>query len=339
MRYHIMESQDIRKNLATEEYLMDHYTENEPLLLLYIQTPCVIIGRNQNVYEEINQTYVHKEKITITRRTSGGGAVYDDLGNLSFSFVTNKHHTDFGEYKTATTPIVKALKSMGAENVEASGRNDLYIDGMKFSGNAMYTKKDRLYSHGTLMYDVDLSVLEKILTVSKEKIESKATKSVRKSVTNIKSFLKPEFQFATTEEFRDALLKEIYHVKDLVEIADKKVYLTPADQQRITKRVIDRYGNNEWIYGETPVYTLSRRTRIPSDGILDIRLTTNKGKITDIRFFGDFFGQKNIRELEQYFIGQPFLYDSVKASLAGVVVPEYITHFSNESLLTLLFGE
>lgn len=339
MRYHIMESRDIRKNLATEEYLMNHYAGNEPLLLLYIQEPCVIIGRNQNVYEEINQTYVQQKKITITRRTSGGGTVYDDLGNLSFSFVTKKDQTVFGEYKTVTSPIVQALKNMGATTVEASGRNDLYVDGMKFSGNAMYTKKNRLYSHGTLMYDVDLSVLDKILTVSKEKIESKATKSVRKSVTNIKPYLSPEFQYVQTEDFRDALLKELYHVTDLAEIEDKKLVLTSADKQKISELVNDRYGNDEWIYGETPVFTLTRRTRIPSIGIIDIRLATKKGKITDIRFFGDFFGQKNIRELEESLKGQPFLYESLKTKLNEVNISEYITHFSMEGLLDLLFGE
>lgn len=85
-----MESLDIRRNLATEEYLMNNFDSDEPLFLLYIQKPCVIIGRNQNSYEEIDLKYLREKNVTLTRRTSGGGAVYDDLGNLSFSFVTAK---------------------------------------------------------------------------------------------------------------------------------------------------------------------------------------------------------------------------------------------------------
>lgn len=149
-----MKSDDIRMNLATEEYLMNNVDISEPCLLLYIQKPCVIIGRNQNAYEEINFDYLRHNDIVLTRRTSGGGAVYDDLGNMSFSFVTKKDVTHFGDYHGATQPILKALQKMGAKEVEVRGRNDLFVEGKKFSGNAMYTKNDRSYSHGTLMFDV-----------------------------------------------------------------------------------------------------------------------------------------------------------------------------------------
>jgi lipoate-protein ligase A len=193
MRYHIMESQDIRRNLATEEYLMNHFTSEDSLFLLYIQKPSVIIGRNQNVYEETNLNYLRENKVTLTRRKSGDGAVYDDLFNLSFSFVGPKNSMKFGEYESIVSPILQALKNMGPKNAKVGGRNDLYVDEMKFSGNTLYTKKNRVYSHGTLMYDVDLTVLEKILTVSKGKIESKVTPSVSEAITNIKLFLKRAF--------------------------------------------------------------------------------------------------------------------------------------------------
>ena len=99
----------------------------------------------------------------------------------------------------------------------------------------------------------------------------------------------------------------------------------------------DRYGNDEWIYGETPVFTLTRRTRIPSIGIIDIRLAT-KRKNHGYTLFGDFW-TKNIRELEESLKGQPFLYESLKTKLNEVNISEYITHFSTEGLLDLLFGE
>lgn len=337
MRYHIMESQDIRRNLATEEYLMNHFTSEDSLFLLYIQKPSVIIGRNQNVYEEIDLNYLRENKVTLTRRISGGGAVYDDLGNLSFSFVGPKTSIKFGEYESIVSPILQALKNMGAKNAKAGGRNDLYVNGMKFSGNAMYTKKNRVYSHGTLMYAVDLTILEKILTVSKEKIESKATPSVRKAVTNIKPFLKPAFQFEKIKDFRDALICEVYHVNELKEIKEKRLDLTREDEAKIDQIVRERYANNDWIYGETPKFTLSRRTRIPNVGIVDVRLSTTKGKISAIRFYGDYFGQKDISYLEKNLLNQPFIYEAIKEVLRDINVSDYIFRFSNKDLLSLLF--
>lgn len=143
MYYVIMPSQDIRRNLATEQYLLNQRTFDEPLVLFYIQKPCVIVGRNQNVRAEVDLKYAKEHQVIITRRLSGGGAVYDDLGNLSFSFVVNADHASFGNFKLFTQPIIEALHEMGATGAEVSGRNDLMIDGKKFSGNAMYTKNKK----------------------------------------------------------------------------------------------------------------------------------------------------------------------------------------------------
>lgn len=336
MRYYVMPSNDIRDNLATEEYLMDTADVSEPLLLLYIQKPCIIIGRNQNAYEEIDLNYLRENQIVLTRRVSGGGAVYDDLGNISFSFVTKKGDTTFGDYRGVTTPILKALRSMGAEQASAGGRNDLYLGDKKFSGNAMYTKKGRTYSHGTLMYDVDLSVLGKVLTVSKEKIASKATPSVPKNVANVKPYLAPEFQKSSIEEFRDELLCHVYQVDSLQEIADKKLELTNKDRQGIQELVDKRYANDDWVYGEAPNFEFNQRTRISDVGIVDVHLSTEKGKISAIQFFGDFFGAKDITELESLLVGTTYKYETIKETLDKVDISEYIFNFSNQALLELL---
>lgn len=338
MRYYIMESDDIRWNLATEEHLMNTADVTEPLLLLYIQKPCVIIGRNQNAYEEIDFNYLREHDITLTRRISGGGAVYDDLGNMSFSFVTKKDDTTFGDYRGVTTPILHALQAMGATHATVGGRNDLYIDSMKFSGNAMYTRHGRTYSHGTLMYDVDLSVLDKILTVSKEKIASKATKSVRKSVTNVKPFLDEQYQQLTTAEFRDALLCHIYDVSSVAAIQAQQFVLSDDDKVAIQKLFEERYANDEWIYGEAPKFEFNRRTRIPGVGIVDIHLSTEKGRISAIQFFGDYFGTKDTTDLEQLLLGTVFKYEELAKTLASVEVAEYILNFTNDDLLQLLVG-
>lgn len=335
MRYFIMESHDIRKNLATEEYLMQTANIDEPLLLLYIQKPCVIIGRNQNAYEEIDLDYLRAHHIIITRRTSGGGAVYDDLGNLSFSFVMKKNDAAFGDYESVVSPILKVLHQMGAQQATLGGRNDLYLDGKKFSGNAMYTKKGRTYSHGTLMYDVDLSVLDQILTVSKEKIASKATPSVRKNVANLKPYLAPEYQ-TSTEEFRDNLLRVLYNVKDLTAIKEKRLALTKKDHAAIDRLFHERYANPDWIYGEAPRFQLHNRTRLPQVGIVDLHLNVAHGKITNLRLLGDFFGQQDVSGLAAALIGAPYEYTALENVLKNLKISDFILNLSNQEFLDLL---
>lgn len=338
MKYHVMGSNDIRINLATEEYLMNNVDVTEPTFLLYIQNPCVIIGRNQNAYEEVDYHYLREHEITLTRRISGGGAVYDDLGNVSFSFVMNKADTTFGKYQEVAGPILKALHNMGAKDAEAGGRNDLYINGRKFSGNAMYSKNGRTYSHGTLMYDVDLAEMTKVLTVSQEKFTTKATKSVRKAVTNVKPYLAPDYQFATTEEFRDELIRQVYGVTDLAAIADKRIDLTTADQQAIEKLVAEKYANDQWIFGEAPDYQFSKRRRIPKVGIIDIRLDVEEGKIRSMQILGDYFGVKDSSELAESLIGRDYLYDEIAEALADVDLSEYFLNLNQADFLDILFG-
>lgn len=160
MRYVSMTSHNIGMNLATEQYLMNNKDfGKEPLVLFYYEEPCIIVGRNQNTLEEINHDYVKEHNIRVTRRLSGGGAVYQDLGNLCFSFVVPSDSEEFGDFKSFTQPIVNVLHQMGATSAEVSGRNDILVDGKKFSGNAMYSRNGKTFSHGTLMLDVDLSVV------------------------------------------------------------------------------------------------------------------------------------------------------------------------------------
>lgn len=333
-----MESNDIRMNLATEEYLMNHADVNEPLFLVYIQSPCVIIGRNQNSYEELDLNYLRENHITLTRRISGGGAVFDDLGNMSFSFVKKRDEVQFGDYQNVTEPILVALHKMGATQAQSGGRNDLYIDGLKFSGNAMYSKNNRTYSHGTLMYDVDLSVLDRILTVSKEKIASKATPSVKKNVTNVKGYLKPEFQFERTEDFRNQLLCELYGVKSLAEIKDKELVLTQADREAIQKLFDEKYANDAWIFGEAPAFEYNKRTRIASVGIVDVKLNVVHGKISAAKIFGDFFGQQPVEQLSDFLVGKEYRFEAIEKELKQIKVSEYIHNLTNEDFLALLFS-
>ncbi|MBL1224905.1 lipoate--protein ligase [Enterococcus sp. BWR-S5] len=338
MYYVLLESRDIRENLAAEQYLLNQLDFDEPLVLFYIQKPCVIIGRNQNALAEIDMTYAQQKHITITRRQSGGGAVYDDLGNVSFSFVMEAANKSFGDFKTLTQPILTALHRMGATEAKMNGRNDLFIDDKKFSGNAMYKKGKKMYMHGTLMFDVDLVEMTNVLNVSKIKIESKGTKSVRSHVTNLKPYLDSAYQTLTIEEFRNQLLLQLFEAADLKEIEGKRYELTEADQKEIQRLVRDVYGNPQWIYGEAPKFTIHREKKF-AGGLVEIGLSIEKGKITALKIYGDYFNQKDTEEFEALLIGLDYTQQSLENAIAAIEFHEYFTNISEEEFIRLMMDK
>ena len=199
---------DARINLAIEEHLLRNYMIDEEILLFYINGPSIIIGRNQNTIEEINQQYVEEHNIHVVRRLSGGGAVYHDLGNLNFSFISNSGHENIQNFKKFTAPVVKVLNEMGVP-AELGGRNDILVEGRKVSGNAQYISGNRMVSHGTLLFNSDLSVVSESLNVKANKIESKGIKSIRSRVANISEFMPEQMDiFTFREKVKNGILAE-----------------------------------------------------------------------------------------------------------------------------------
>ena len=182
-------SNDAYYNMALDEYVANHLNPDNDYFYFYQNTPTVVIGRNQNTIEEVNLDYVKKHGITVVRRMSGGGAVYHDLGNINFSFVVNYSQEDFNSMERFARAIIKALEKLGLK-AEFTGRNDITLDGKKFSGNAQYVTKKRILHHGTLLFDSDLTVLTKALNVKAEKISSKGIKSVKSQSHKCKGLFK-----------------------------------------------------------------------------------------------------------------------------------------------------
>ena len=336
MKYLVTDSRDIRYNLALETYLMEHANLNEPILYFYINSPCIILGRYQDAYEEINQDYVEQNNIIVTRRTSGGGAVYDDLGNVSFSFITKDDGDSIGNFRKFTDPVISALHKLGATEAGMTGRNDLQINGKKFSGNAMKTEKGRMFSHGTLMYDVDLNVIGNALNVPADKIASKGIKSVHSRVTNLKPFFKPDFQNLTIEEFRDTLAKTILNVDDL---KDAKKYELDSD----TKHAVEElnrsvFSNWDWIYGQSPKAAIQHRQHF-TQGTVDFRLTIKDGRIADLTTYGDFFGQKPIEDFEKQLIGIRYERNDVQKALSQINLSDYFGKIPEKDILDLLLRQ
>lgn len=320
---------DPRINLAIEEYALNNLNVDEGLLLFYINQPSIIIGRNQNTVEEINTDYVDEKGIIVVRRLSGGGAVYHDLGNLNFSFLTKDEGDNFQNFKKFTQPVVDALKNMGIDS-ELSGRNDILANGRKISGNAMFSKNGRMFSHGTLMFDANIDEVVNALRPKKEKIESKGIKSVRSRVTNVKDML--EDKSMTVEDFRLEILKSIFGGLDNVKYYD----LTDEDWANIHKLSEERYQQWDWNYGKSPKFNIQRSKKFAS-GFIDLRLTVNKGIMENVHIFGDFFGIGEMSDIETVLTGKRYEKETIIEALKDIDVPRYFGGTSLNDFVNLLY--
>ncbi|MDO4264563.1 MAG: lipoate--protein ligase, partial [Deinococcus sp.] len=320
---------------ALETYLVRNRLVDGPLLLFYINDPCVIVGRNQNTTQEIDREYVERRSVQVVRRLSGGGAVYQDRGNLCYCFIKDDDGSfrDFGSF---TGPVVEALRRMGAGEAALRGRNDLVIGDQKISGNAMYVAGGRMTAHGTLLYDVNLDHVAAALRPPKEKIESKGIKSVRARVTNIRPHLAPAFQGLSTGEFRDEILRQL--AEQLAQQGGEQVteyHLTERDWQEIEKIRQEYFLNWDWNFGRSPDFSLERRCKFPS-GLIDVRLNVEKKHIAAIRIYGDFFALDDVSELERALTGVPYRPEDIAAALEPFDLSRYFGAVERDEFVRLV---
>lgn len=320
---------DPRINLAIEEYLLNTMdVEKDSFLLFYINEPSIIVGRNQNSAEEINTDYVDSNGIHVVRRLSGGGAVYHDLGNLNYSFITTDDGNSFRNFQKFTEPVVAALQKLGV-NAELSGRNDLLVEGRKISGNAQFSTRGRMYSHGTLMFDTEVEAVVSALNVSKEKIESKGIKSIRSRVANISEFLKEPM---TVTEFRSAILNSLFEGEENVKYWE----LTEEDWDNIRALSKKRYGNWDWNYGKSPKFNVKHSHRFPVGGI-DVRLQVEGGLVKEVNIYGDFFGVGDVAEIEKAITGVKYERASLDEAIREFDIPTYLGGITKDEFLKLIY--
>lgn len=319
---------DPRINLAIEEYALKNLDINETYLLFYINEPSIIIGKNQNTIEEINTEYVENNGIHVVRRLSGGGAVYHDLGNLNFSFITKDDGDSFHNFRKFTEPVVNALRKTGV-NAELSGRNDLLAEGRKISGNAQFSTRGRMFSHGTLLFDSEIESVVSALNVKKDKIESKGIKSIRSRVANISEFLSNK---VTIEEFRSLLLKNIFEGLDEI----PEYVLTEKDWENIHELSKERYQNWDWNYGKSPKFNLQHSHRFPV-GQIDVRFEVNKGIIDQCKIYGDFFGVGDVSVIEDKLTGIKYEKSQIVSAMEDVDIKHYFGNISKEDFINLIY--
>ena len=319
---------DPRFNLALEQFVFDSLDRDADYLLLWQNDNSIIIGKNQNTSEEINASFVKAHNISVVRRLSGGGAVYHDLGNLNFTFITDANKNDVNNFSYFCEPIQNALVSFGVP-VVFSGRNDMTVEGKKISGNAQYIKNGRIMHHGTLLYDSNLDMLSSALNVIDDKIESKGIKSVKSRVANIRPFMKNDMPM---KDFWSAL-KE--HLSALLKT--ENYFLSDTDQTEIEKLKDNVYSQWSWNYGASPPYNVKKTRRIENCGKIEILLDVEKeGVIKNICFFGDFFGTNDIEELAAMLKGRRLEYKELSSILKKIEINSYFHNIDTETFLSLL---
>lgn len=299
---------DPHTNLAIEEYALRHLNPSYTYLLFYVNEPSIIIGRNQNTLEEINHRYVKERGIHVVRRLSGGGAVYHDAGNLNFSFITDYRQDRLHNFELFTRPVAGVLQSMGV-NAELQGRNDIVVDGRKISGNAQFSTTRRMFSHGTLLLNSDLSEVTRALNPKPTKIESKGHKSVRSRVANIAEYAEQEVDVAT---FQRRILEGIFSEHDI-----PTYRLTPRDWQAVHRIRDTRYGLWDWNIGSAPNFNYQNSRRFPF-GEVDIRLDISRGYIREAGIFGDFLKGASTDHITSTLVGAPYDPEALQLRLATV---------------------
>lgn len=299
-------------NHALEEYILTH--TQEEVFILWINRPSILIGRNQNTYSEINRAYVQEHHIDVVRRLSGGGTVFCDLGNINFTFITNKSGEDTGFIRFAQ-PVINALRALDIP-AEFSGRNDILIDGKKISGNAQYHYKDRLLHHGTLLYSGNITSLQAALITKPLKYKDKSVKSVASRVTNIKAYMKDTMEVLDFKHYLQTYVMQESKIQNIYQLSDVELLEVKKIQQ-------ERFETELWNYGKTPDFTYENAVKFAS-GLVEYHVNIQKGKIQDVRITGDFFGELPMGELETKLTQCPYQRAAIESALDTIDFTRYI---------------
>lgn len=320
---------DPHLNLALEEYALRNFNHGQDYLLFYINKPSIIIGRHQNTLEEINHEYVEENDIKVVRRISGGGAVYHDFGNLSFSFITNYDRESLNNFRKFTKPVIKVLNKMGVP-AELKGRNDIVVGDKKVSGNAQFSTVKRMFSHGTLLLDSNMGEVFNALNVKMSKIKSKGHKSAKSRVANISEFLDEKMDIDT---FRSKVLEGLYEDRDDFET----YHLTDEEWEAVHKLKEEKYDQWDWNYGKSPKFNIQREKRFEV-GEIDLRIFVEKGKIKDFTIYGDFFGRKPVADIEDKLKGLRYREDDIRGVLDAMDLTPYFGDIDKEAFIKLVYG-
>ena len=307
--------------LAMEEFVARHLNEAECFFMWQVN-PTVIFGRNQLIENEVNLDYCRTNHIETYRRKSGGGCVYADWSNIMFSYITQDINVRF-TFDKYLRMVAHVLRKLGV-NAEASGRNDIHINGKKVSGNAFYHVPGKSIVHGTMLFNTDLESLVRAITPSNEKLISKGVESVRQHVTNLSEYLSIDI-----EEFKTFVRQQM---------CDEMITLT-SSQVRSIEEIEKEYVSDSFIYGNNPHYTLIKRGRTVSAGELEIRMELKNGVIKRLNVMGDYFLVGDLdKELIARLYDVPYEETAIRSALKGVRLEDIILYLSEDEWIQVMFS-
>ena len=313
-------------NLAFEEYVQTHRRSGN-YLILWQNANAVIIGRNQNAEEEINAAFVKAHDIKVIRRNTGGGAVYHDMGNLNYSFITDAGDIAQRSAQLFTDPVVGALKALGMD-AEASGRNDILISGRKVSGTAQHIIQGRILHHGTLLFESNPEMIAGALNPDPTKFQSKSIKSVRSRVGNIRSFLPSDMPMQAFWDY----LKTALSADGILPTS-----LTSEELKEIEKLKQEKYDTWDWNFGRSPKFQRKAKNRY-AGGLLEIHLSVADGCIQQVRIIGDFLGLTSVETLEAALSGCAYREDAVAAILDQFDLGQILGGIEKQEFLETIFA-
>ncbi len=310
-------------NLATEDWLYHDMDPSHHVLFLWRNSPTVVIGRYQNPWQECNLEQMEQDGVKLARRQSGGGAVYHDLGNTNFTFMSSR--AEYSKERNNSI-IIGALRRLGLE-AEASGRNDLIVDGRKFSGSAFKLSKDRAFHHGTILINADMSRLGEYLTPDSEKLKAKGIKSVKSRVTNLIEYV-PEI---THENLMPLIIEEFFATYgqrcEIEELSYETISRIPH-----LRNYFDTMRDWDWRFGKTPEFEYEISQRFDW-GRMSFCFDTKHGRIEEVQIHSDSLVPEMIEQMIISLKGVRFSPADIAMAMADIAarMPEHADQIGEAS--------
>ena len=324
VRYYETHSQDPCWNLAFEERLLEAESGGD-ILMLWQNARTAVIGLNQNAAEEVDARAAERLGVTVVRRRTGGGAVYHDLGNLNYSFITDAEDAAALSLARFMEPVCAALASLGVD-AEATGRNDICVNGLKVSGTARRIYGTRVLHHGTLLFETDKDTMSAVLRPGSDKFTGKASRSVRSRVGQLRDFLPAG---VTLPDFWRSLLASL--TPDGLEECG-----VDADALADIERRAERYRSWDWTWAHSPEFGYKNSRRFPGGGLM-VSLDVSDGIIRRAALSGDFMAAAPCGALLEALRGAKYEPAAVRAAVSGLELEPILGGISLDELLDVMF--
>jgi lipoic acid synthetase/lipoate-protein ligase A len=332
--------------LAMEEYVARHLKELTPgqkdgareAFFLWQVPPTVIFGRNQVMEAEVNIRYCRSHGVQLYRRKSGGGCVYSDEGNIMLSFITDSTDVAF-TFDSFLQRLALYLRRLGLD-ASRSGRNDVMVGGRKVSGNSFFLQPTTSIVHGTLLFDTDFSEMEKAITPSDEKIQSKGVSSVHQHVLNLKGELEKS-ENPKVRELTDIVKFKKYLIRSFcTEGGELKETVLGKEHEAEIDAIEATYLDPDFLHGRNHRFSITRQGKIDNVGEIEVELQMNEGKISGIHVGGDFFATGPVDDvLSRKLKGISDSREEAEKALEGVNLGDLVMNLGNEDFLDLAFGK